>query len=110
MSLDVTASNQSELRLFQEEGSMMFPVQEVCGGKGLIDKYLAPSLYLTIWVIIHWALGFPQGYLQGSGSLRRGAVLMETGQMPLIEWRLWSKNWQTWSGCEVQRIQGGHGS
>jgi hypothetical protein len=76
--------NQS-LRLFHEGGGMMFPIEEVCGGKGPMDKYLSSSLNLTIWVITHWALGFPQGHLQGSGSQRRGGVLTETGQMPPIE-------------------------
>jgi hypothetical protein len=57
---------------------MMFPVWEVCGGKGLVDKYLS-SLYLTILVIIHWVLDLPQGHLQGCGGLRRGGVLTETG-------------------------------
>jgi hypothetical protein len=51
---------------------MMFPVEEFCGGKGLIDKYLSSSLYLAFLIIIH-------GHLQGSRSLRRGGVLMETG-------------------------------
>jgi hypothetical protein len=32
----------------------MFPVEEVCGRKWLVDKCLS-SLYLTILVIIHWA-------------------------------------------------------
>jgi hypothetical protein len=44
----------------------MFPVEEVCGDKGLIDKYLS-SLYLTILVIIHGALGFPQGICRAAG-------------------------------------------
>jgi hypothetical protein len=56
----------------------MFPVQEVCGGKGLVDKYPS-SLYLTILVIIYWALKLPQGHLQGGGGLRRGGVLTGTG-------------------------------
>jgi hypothetical protein len=34
----------------------MFPVEEVCGGKGLIDKYPSSSLYLAFLVIIHEAL------------------------------------------------------
>jgi hypothetical protein len=34
---------------------------------------------LAFLVIIHGALGFPQGHLQGSWSLRRVEVLMETG-------------------------------
>jgi hypothetical protein len=57
----------------------MFPVEEVCGGKGLVDKCPSCFLYLAFLVIIHWSLGFHQGYLQGSGSLKRGGVLMETG-------------------------------
>jgi hypothetical protein len=28
-------------------------------------------LYFAFLVIIHWVLGFPQGHLQGSRSLRR---------------------------------------
>jgi hypothetical protein len=67
------------LRLFHEGVGMMFPVEEVCGGKRLIDKYLSSFLFLAFLVIIHGALGFPQGHLQGSWSLRRGGVLMETG-------------------------------
>jgi hypothetical protein len=38
---------------------MMFPVEEVCGGKGLIDKYPSSFLYLAFLVIIHGALDFP---------------------------------------------------
>jgi hypothetical protein len=57
---------------------MMFPNEEVCGGKGLRDKCPSYSLYLAFLVIIHGPLGFPQGHLQGSGSLRRGGVLTET--------------------------------
>jgi hypothetical protein len=70
--------NQS-LRLFCEGGVVMVPVEEVCGGKGLIDKCLPSSLYLASLVIIHGALGFPQGRLQGSSCLRRGGILMENG-------------------------------
>jgi hypothetical protein len=58
---------------------MMLLVEEVCGAKGLIDKFPSSSLYLAFLVIIHGALGFPQGHLQGSRSLRRGGVLTETG-------------------------------
>jgi hypothetical protein len=50
---------------------MMFPVEGVCGGKGLVDKHPYTSLYLTFPVITHWALGFPQGHLQESED-RRG--------------------------------------
>jgi hypothetical protein len=57
----------------------MFPVEEVCGGKGLIDKYLSSSLYLAFLVIIHGTLDFPQGHLQCSLSLRGAGVLIETG-------------------------------
>jgi hypothetical protein len=64
----------------------MFPVQEVCGGKWLVDKCPPSSLYLTILAIIYWALDLPQGYLQGGGSLRRRGVLTETGWVPPIEW------------------------
>jgi hypothetical protein len=53
----------------------MFPVGEVCGGKGLVDKCPSSSLSLIFLVIIHGALDFPQG----SGSLGRGGVLTETG-------------------------------
>jgi hypothetical protein len=72
----------------------MFPVEEVCGDKGLIDKYLS-SLYLTILVIIHGTLDLPQGTLQSNRSLRRGGVLMEISQMILIEWGMWSEYWWT---------------
>jgi hypothetical protein len=54
------------LGLFHKGGDVMFPVEEVCGDKGLIDKYLS-SLYLTILVIIHGALGFPQGICRAAG-------------------------------------------
>jgi hypothetical protein len=35
----------------------MFPAEEICGGKGLIDKFPSSSLYLAFLVIIHglWA-------------------------------------------------------
>jgi hypothetical protein len=58
---------------------MMFPVEVVCSGKGLVDKCPSFSLYVAFLVIIHGALGFPQGHLQGSRSLRRGGFLTETG-------------------------------
>jgi hypothetical protein len=53
--------NQS-LRFFCEGGCMMLPVEEVCGRKRLIDKYLPSSLYMAFLVIILGALGFPQGH------------------------------------------------
>jgi hypothetical protein len=56
----------------------MFLVEEVCGGKGLVDKSPSFSPYLAFLVIIHRALDSPQGHLQGSGSLRRGGILTET--------------------------------
>jgi hypothetical protein len=93
------------LRLFHEGEGRMLPVEEVFGGKGLVDKYPSFSLYLTILVIKHWNLGFPQGHLQGSASLKRG-VLMETGWMPPIEWETWSENWWTQSGHRVHRTGG----
>jgi hypothetical protein len=43
------------LWLFCEGGGMMFPVQEICGGKGIVDKS-PPSLYLAFLVKIHGAL------------------------------------------------------
>jgi hypothetical protein len=70
----------------------MFSVEEVCSGKGLINKYLSFSLYLAFLVIIHGALGFPQGHLQGSWSLRRREVLTETGQMLSIDWGICGKH------------------
>jgi hypothetical protein len=57
----------------------MFPVEDVCGGEGLIDKCTSSSLYLAFLDIIHGVLGFPQGHLEDSRSLRRGEVLTETG-------------------------------
>jgi hypothetical protein len=66
-------------------------------------------LYLTIRVIISWALGLPQGHLHGGGSLRTGGVLTETS-IQLIEWGMWGENWGTQSGYGVHRIQGGQGS
>jgi hypothetical protein len=36
-------------------------------------------LHLAFLVIIHGALSFPQGHLEGRGGLRRGGVLKETG-------------------------------
>jgi hypothetical protein len=73
----------------------MFPVEEICGGKGLKDKHPSSSLYLAFLIIIHGALGFPQGHLQGSGSLRRGEVLTVTEQMLSIKWGMWSGHWWT---------------
>jgi hypothetical protein len=51
------------LRVFHEEGGMLLPVEEVCGGKGLVDKGPSFSLYLALLVRIHGALGFHQGHL-----------------------------------------------
>jgi hypothetical protein len=65
---------------------------------------------LAFLVIIHGALGFPQGHLQGSWSLRRGGVLTVTGWMTLIEWRMWGQHWWTQSGYGVHRTQRGQGS
>jgi hypothetical protein len=70
---------------------MMFPVEDVCGGKWLIDKYLSSSLGVAFLVIIHGTLGFPQGCLQGSKSLRGGSV-MKTGQMFSIKWGMWDEH------------------
>jgi hypothetical protein len=42
---------------------MMFPAEEVCGVKGLVEKCPSSFLYLTFLVTIHGTLGFPQGYL-----------------------------------------------
>jgi hypothetical protein len=72
------------LRFFCEGGGVRFPVEEVCGGKGLVDEY-PPSLYLTILVIMHWALDLP-GASVGGGILRRGGVFAETGWMPQTKW------------------------
>jgi hypothetical protein len=58
---------------------MMFPVEEICGSKGLVDKSPSSSLYLAFLVIIHKSLGFPQGHLQGRRGLRTGGVLTKTG-------------------------------
>jgi hypothetical protein len=80
---------------------MMFPVEEVCGGKGLIDKCLPSSLYLAFLVIIHVDLGFLQGHLHASGNVRRGGVLTETGQMFPIKWGMWGEHWWTQSGYRV---------
>jgi hypothetical protein len=65
----------------------------------------AISLYLTILVIIHWPLDLPQGHLLGSGSLRRGGVLVEPGWMALIEWGMWGENWRSWSGHGIHRLR-----
>jgi hypothetical protein len=46
---------------------MKFPVEEVCGCKGLIDKFPPSSWYLAFLVITDGTLGFPQGHLQGRG-------------------------------------------
>jgi hypothetical protein len=101
--------NQS-LRFFHEGGGVMFPVEEVCGGKGLVDEYPSSSLYLAFLVIIHGALGFTQRHLQGSWSLRRGGVLTETAQMLSIEWGMWCVHWWTRSVYSVHRTQRGQGS
>jgi hypothetical protein len=52
---------------------MMFPFEEVCGGKGLIDKCPSSSLYLAFLVIIHDQL-FPSGISAGQqeSEERRG--------------------------------------
>jgi hypothetical protein len=58
----------------------MFPVEEVCGGKGL-DRQIS-ILLLLFGLPGHntWGSGLPpQRHLQGSRSLRRGGVLTETG-------------------------------
>jgi hypothetical protein len=89
---------------------MIFPVEEVCGGKGLIEKYQSSSLYLAFLVIIHGILGFPQGHLQGSWCLRRGGILLVIGQMLSIKWEMWGEHWWTQSMFRVHRIQGDHGS
>jgi hypothetical protein len=89
---------------------MVFPVEEVCGGKWLVDECPPSSLYLTVLVIIYWVSGFPQGHLQSSGSLRRKGVLAGTGSVPPIEWGMWGENWRTWSGFGVHRTPGGQGS
>jgi hypothetical protein len=83
---------------------IMFPVYEVCGDIGLVDECPLCSLYLTVLIIIHWALELSQGHLHGGGSLRRGGVHVETCWMPLIEWGIWSENWWTQSGHGVHRI------
>jgi hypothetical protein len=44
----------------------MFPVEEVFGGKGLVDKCLS-SLHLTMLVIIHWALDSLKGICRVMG-------------------------------------------
>jgi hypothetical protein len=50
---------------------------------------------IYIELMIEWALYLCQGHLQGSGNLKRGGVLAETGWMPLIEWGLRGENWWT---------------
>jgi hypothetical protein len=53
---------------------MIFPIEKVCGGKGLIDKSLSSSLYLAFLVIIHGALGFPWASAgQRESEERRGS-------------------------------------
>jgi hypothetical protein len=89
---------------------MMFPVEEVCGGKGVKDKYPSSSLYLAFLVIIHGALGFPQGHLKSYWSLRKGGVLLVISQMFSIKWEMWGEHWWTQSTYRVHRIQGSHGS
>jgi hypothetical protein len=43
-------------------------------GKRMVDKCLPSSLYLTMLVIIYWALDLSQGHLQGGGSQRGGRL------------------------------------
>jgi hypothetical protein len=88
----------------------MLPVVEVCGGRWLIEKYPSSSLYLAFLIIIPGTQDFTQGHLQGSWILRRGRILMESGQMLSIEWGMWGENWWTQSGYRVHRTQGGQGS
>jgi hypothetical protein len=72
----------------------MFPVEEVCGSKGLVDEYLPSSLYLTMLVIMHWALDLP-GSSAGRWESEDGRGLAETGWIPPIEWWVWGENWWT---------------
>jgi hypothetical protein len=71
MSLDdgLHSINQG-MRLFHEGGCMVFPIKEVCDGEGLIDKCWPSSLYLTMLVIIYWAMDLSQEHLQDAGSQR----------------------------------------
>jgi hypothetical protein len=103
--IDCNQYNQS-LRLFHEGGGMLFPVEEVCGDKGLLGKYSSCSLYLAFLIITHGALDFPQGHLQGNRSLRRGGVLTETGVMLSIKWGMWGEHLWTQSGYGICRTQG----
>jgi hypothetical protein len=47
---------------------MVLPIKVVCGGEGLVDECSLSSLYLTMLVIIYWALDLPQRHLQHVGS------------------------------------------
>jgi hypothetical protein len=85
---------------------MMLPVEEVCGGKGLIDKCPSSSLYLAFLVITDVVLSFPQGHPQGIWSLRRGEVLTETSQILSIKWVIQGKHWWTQSAYRVHRTEG----
>jgi hypothetical protein len=51
---------------------VVLPVKEVCGGEGLVDECSPSSLYLTMMVIIYWALDLSQGHLQSGGSWGKG--------------------------------------
>jgi hypothetical protein len=51
---------------------MVLPIKEICGGEGLVDKYLPFFLYLTMLVIIYLALDLSQGLLQGGELQGRG--------------------------------------
>jgi hypothetical protein len=57
-------------------------------------------------VIMHGALGLPQGHLQGSWSLSRGGVLMETGQILSIEWEMWVSTGGLGMGTESIGLRG----
>jgi hypothetical protein len=45
-------------------------------------------LVLIVLVMMHQALDFFLGHLKSGGSLRRKGVLVGTGWVPPIEWRI----------------------
>jgi hypothetical protein len=90
---------------------MMFSIEEVCGGKGLVEIYLS-SLYLIILIIMHWALDLPQGDLHGGvgGGAEEWRVLHRDRLVCLTDWGRWGEHWWTWSGYGIHRTQRGWGS
>jgi hypothetical protein len=51
------------LWLLGVQEDMIFPVEEVHSGEGLINEKGPTSLQLAIWIILHGPSGLPEGHL-----------------------------------------------